>query len=484
MRVSELIPDKDSLITRNYWWKRTQLGLPAPEFEPTPGFSRMRQPAGDYPVSLPRPQSESGSPSTNSAVSSSPIQDQNQNQYSPTQDQQDQYGQAQNQYGQPQYQNNPPYQNATPQSQSEYGGQPVAPQNLSAEQRASSTSLGAQEQSQISSRIGINAQRTTITQAAPEIDWDYAVIERLDPNTLKTVLVSFDLGKLVLQHDTSQDLELQPGDVVSILSEADIRVPIAQQTKMVRLEGEFAHAGLYTVQSGDTLRTLVERVGGLTPNAYLYGSEFTRESTRAVQQARLDEYVQNLDMRIQRSNLAISASPVSSAQDIASGSAAQASARELINRLRQIRATGRIVLPFKPDNSGAGVLPDIALEDGDRFVIPHVPASINVVGAVNDQNSFLYARGRRIRSYLLQAGGLTKDADRSRSFIIRADGEVVSYESRKGLWGNQFLDLQVYPGDTIVFPEKSLGPSFMRGFLNWSQVFSQLALGAAAINVL
>ena len=481
MRVSELIPDKDSLITRNYWWKRTQLGLPAPEFEPTPGFSRMRQPAGDYPVSLPRPQSENGSPSTNSAISSSPVQDQNQNQYSPTQDQ---YGQVQNQYGQPEDQNTPPYQNATPQNRSEYGGQQGAPQNLSAEQRASSTSLGAQEQSQIFSRIGINAQRTTITQAAPEIDWDYAVIERLDPNTLKTVLVSFDLGKLVLQHDASQDLDLQPGDVVSILSEADIRVPIAQQTKMVRLEGEFAHAGLYTVQPGDTLRTLVERVGGLTPNAYLYGSEFTRESTRAVQQARLDEYVQNLDMRIQRSNLAISASPVSSAQDIASGSAAQASARELINRLRQIRATGRIVLPFKPDNSGAGVLPDIALEDGDRFVIPHVPASINVVGAVNDQNSFLYARGRRIRSYLLQAGGLTKDADRGRSFIIRADGEVVSYESRKGLWGNQFLDLQVYPGDTIVFPEKALGPSFMRGFLNWSQVFSQLALGAAAINVL
>ena len=28
----------------------------------------------------------------------------------------------------------------------------------------------------------------------------------------------------------------------------------------------------------------MERAGGLTPNAYLYGSEFTRESTRAVQQ--------------------------------------------------------------------------------------------------------------------------------------------------------------------------------------------------------
>jgi protein involved in polysaccharide export with SLBB domain len=306
----------------------------------------------------------------------------------------------------------------------------------------------------------------------------------MDPTTLKTNLVPFDLGKLVLQHDGSQDLELQPGDVVSILSEADIRVPIAQQTKFVRLEGEFVHAGLYSVQPGETLRSLVERAGGLTPNAYLYGSEFTRESTRAVQQARLDEYISNLDLRIQRSTLALAASPVSSAQDIASGASAQSSARELITRLRQIRATGRIVLEFKPDSIGANGLPDIALEDGDTFVIPHLPASINVVGAVNDQNAFLYARGRRIGSYLTMAGGLTKDADRSRSFIIRADGEVVSYESRKGLWSNEFYNLAVYPGDTIVFPEKTFKPSAMRGFLDWSQVFSQLAIGAATISLL
>jgi len=34
MRLSELIPDKDSLMSRDYWWKRSHLGLPSPEFEP------------------------------------------------------------------------------------------------------------------------------------------------------------------------------------------------------------------------------------------------------------------------------------------------------------------------------------------------------------------------------------------------------------------------------------------------------------------
>ncbi len=463
MRIRDLIPDKESLITRNYWWKRAQLGLPAPEFEPIPGFSRMRQPAENHPLTLPPPQQETNLTNPSQSEVPGSMQDQN----LPTQDQ---YFPSQDQYG--------------------YGAQQAPPQGsqqspyLSAQQRGSSTSLAAQEQSQSSSRIARSSQKTSITQTAPEVDWDYAVIQRLDSENLKTVLIPFDLGKLVLGHDESQNLELQPGDVVSILSEADIRIPIAQQTKLVKLEGEFVHAGLYTVQPGETLRSLVDRAGGLTPNAYLYGSEFNRESTRVVQQARIDEYVQNLDMRIQRGNLALAANPVSSAQDLASGNAAQGSERELITRLRQIRATGRIVMEFKPDSNGTSGLPDIALEDGDRFVIPHVPASINVVGAVNDQNSFLYARGRRVGSYLRMAGGPTKDADQRRSFVIRADGEVVSYESRKGLWGNQFDDVLMYPGDTIIVPEKAFRPSALRGFLDWSQLFSQFALGAAALSVI
>jgi protein involved in polysaccharide export with SLBB domain len=472
MRVSDLIPDKESLITRNYWWRRAQLGLPSPEFEPIPGFSTLHQPSQNHPVTLPPPAPESpySNPQTGTTVPAQ--QDQNQ--------QSGLYGQSQGQY-QDQASQTTAYGWA--------GGQQL-PQNeldypyLSAQQRSSSTSLAAQQQGENSNRANRGAQKTEITQTAPDVDWDYAVIQRLDPNNLKTVLVSFDLGALVLNHDASQNLELQPGDVVSILSESDIRVPIAQQTKLVKLEGEFVHAGFYTVQPGETLRSLVERAGGLTPNAYLYGSEFTRESTRVVQQARLDEYVQTLDMRIQRSNLALAASPVSSAQDLASGNSAQNSERELITRLRQLRATGRIVLEFQPGTRDASSLPDVSLEDGDRFVIPHVPASINVVGAVNDQNSFLYARGRRLGSYLRMAGGLTRDAERNRSFVIRANGEVVSYENRKGLWGNQFYDLPIYPGDTIVVPEKTFRPSALRGFLDWSQVFSQLAIGVAAVRIL
>lgn len=434
MHVSDLIPDKESLITRNYWWKRTQLGLPAPEFEPEPNLNNLRQPA------------------ENEGQTEFPL------------------GQGENQQGQ------------TANQQDQSGSQDNT--NLSAQQRAGNSSLAA-AQSTLSGRSLPLEQRTEVRILAPEIDWDYAVVERLDMKTLKTVFLPFDLGKLVLQHDPSQDLELEAGDVVSIFSEADIRVPIAHQTKTVTLEGEFAHAGVYTVQPGETLRDLVERAGGLTPNAYLYGSEFTRESTRALQQARIDEYVQNLSMEIQRGNLALVSSAVRSAQDLTSAASAQSGEQALLASLRQIRATGRVVLSFAPDVTAAASIPNISLEDGDRFAVPSVPATVNVVGAVYNQNSFLYASGKRAGTYLRLAGGPNRDADWRHEFIIRADGEVVSREKGKTIWeGNEFNNLRINPGDTILVPEKSFRPSALRGIIDWSQIFSQFALGAAAVNLL
>jgi len=409
MHVSDLIPDKDSLITRNYWWKRARLGLPAPE-----------------------------------EVDASTQADQQTSQNLT--------------------------QNLT--------------QNLSAQQRAGGSSLAAAQAAAAAARVSAPAQRTEIKELAPEIDWDYAVIERLDPETLKAIVIPFDLGKLVMQHDASQDLELQPGDVVSIFSQADFRVPIGHQTKQVRLDGEFAHSGIYTAQPGESLRHLIERAGGLTANAYLFGSDFTREATRVVQQARIDEYVQSLSMQIQRSNLALTASAVSSPQDLASGAAAQIGGQSLVNNLRQIRATGRIVLRFEPQNNGTDQIPDLTLENGDAFLVPPLPATVNVVGAVYDQNSFLYARGARVVTYLHYAGGANRDGDRAHEFIIRANGEVISRDRSRGLWSDDFEKLRLYPGDTIVVPEKTFRASALRGIVDWSQMFSQFALGAAALSVL
>ena len=114
------------------------------------------------------------------------------------------------------------------------------------------------------------------TRTAPEINWDYAVIQRLNPQDLTPHLVPFNLGKLVLEGDEQNNLALEPGDTVIIFSQNDIAVPIEKRSTFLRLEGEFRTAGVFRAETGETLRHLVERVGSFTNNGNLIGNTVGR----------------------------------------------------------------------------------------------------------------------------------------------------------------------------------------------------------------
>ena len=77
-----------------------------------------------------------------------------------------------------------------------------------------------------------------------------------------------------------------------------------------------------------------------------------------------------------------------------------------------------------------------------------------------------------------------READSARLFVIRADGSVISKQMRHSFWRGSLESLKLMPGDTIVVPDKIRTGGLLRGLRDWSQVFSQFALGAAAIKVI
>ena len=443
MRITDLIPNKDALLTRNYWKRKNSLvftsvdeqtqtadddngaGPPADKAHPTDSSS-----------SRGFPQEEDSGNSATAAPAPKP-EDKNQT--------------------------------------------PPADSTASGGETNGLTGSGGS----IASQTGAPSERFPVSnrvdKRVPEIDWDYAVIERLNTDDLATSLKPFNLGRALLEKDQKDNLELQPGDIVTIFSQADIHVPQTRQTTFVRLEGEFRAAGVYSVQPGETLRELVERAGGLTKQAYLFGSSFTRESTRRQQQAQLDEYSADLDRDIERAAATRSSSAVN-VQEAATVSASLESQRALAAKLRLMRATGRIVLDIAPGSIGADNIPDLPLEDGDSFVVPPRPSNVKVVGAVYDQNAFIYENSRKAEDYLQLAGGIARSGDSRHTFIIRADGSVVSRKSKAARGGLERLSMN--PGDTVVVPEIVDKTTLLRGLTDWSAIFGQFALGAAAINVL
>jgi protein involved in polysaccharide export with SLBB domain len=316
-----------------------------------------------------------------------------------------------------------------------------------------------------------------------EVNWDYAVIERISPRDLSTSLVPFNLGKAVLEADPQQNVLLRPGDVVTVFSKDDLQVSIARQTKFIRLEGEFSSPGVYQIQPGETLRQLLVRVGGFTKNAYVFGSEFTRESTRSQQEKNLQEALDRFERNMERFNITRSQS-AGTAEDAATLTSQAESQRQLVSRLRQIRPTGRIVLEV-PAFAKAADLPELPLEDGDRMFVPSRPSMVNVFGAVYTESSFIYRTDKKPKDYLAQAGGPTKSADKSSVYVLRADGSVISAQQNSFLFNSGDLgDTQIMPGDSIVVPEELDRTTLTRQLRDISQIFYQFGLGAAAIRVL
>jgi protein involved in polysaccharide export with SLBB domain len=158
--------------------------------------------------------------------------------------------------------------------------------------------------------------------------------------------------------------------------------------------------------------------------------------------------------------------------------------QSLIDRLRQAHATGRIVLNLSPGSKSASDLPEMALEDGDRLTVPSRPSTIQVIGAVFNQNAFLCSGNARVGKYLRLAGGTAREADRHQIFVLRADGSVVHRANGNSIFDSSDLDnVRLYPGDTIVVPEKIVRASALGEFIAWSEIMSQVSLGAAALNV-
>ena len=321
-----------------------------------------------------------------------------------------------------------------------------------------------------------------------DVNWDYAVIERVDRNTLNVSLIPFNLGKAMESTESQDNVLLQPGDSVTVFSQNDIQVPVAKRKVFARIEGEVNVPGVYQMSPGETIQSLIAKAGGTTTNAYLFGIEFYREQVRKEQQANLEKAVRRLESQM-RSENAKAAANDSGAQDPAAIAAklkaAKESSAEAIAKLSELKATGRISFGLAANDDSFNKLPSLKLENGDHLVIPSRPDFVHVFGAVNQESSMIWNKGGTVSKYLADAGP-TSEADLENVFVLRANGTVLSSTGRG--WFSSVNSAELMPGDSIVVPEKlnkeSAYKTFTNGLKDWAQILSGFGISAAAIKSL
>lgn len=320
-----------------------------------------------------------------------------------------------------------------------------------------------------------------------DINWDYAQIVRRVPETLQTRTLNFNLGGAVLQGHAADNVALEPGDQITLYTTAELPVPSARRTRLVTLNGEVKVPGTYQLTPGETLAQVLQRAGGLTPQAYAFGLDFRRETTRITQQQNLDRIVQRLELQAQ-SDIQAKLQNVSSPEQGVAVQQSVAADRLRLAALKSLRATGRISLRLDPER--AANLPEIVLEDGDSITVPHRPAFVAAFGAVNNENVILWKPGMTVGD-LLDLAGVTAVAEVANTHVLRADGTVLDAGNASGSFfrlGSSIRSQRLQPGDTVVVPERADRETwytrFIRGAKDITTVFYQFGLGAAAIKTL
>jgi polysaccharide export outer membrane protein len=292
---------------------------------------------------------------------------------------------------------------------------------------------------------------------------------RVSNDLRQTQLIEIDLAA-VLRGDASADLKLQPFDFLNVKE-----VPEWGEQEQVTLVGEVRFPGVYPIQRGETLRSVLDRAGGLTALAFPSGSAFTRQELRDREQEQLTRLAERL-----QTDLASAALQAAAANQGQAGQALTVG-QSLLAQVKSTKAVGRLVIDLTNVlNSPVGSANDVVLRDGDQLVIPKKKQEVTVIGEVQNGTSHFYREALTRDDYIDLSGGVTRKADSHRIYIVRADGSVVSSENAG--WFRRSGQAAMRPGDTIVVP---LDTERMPALPMWQAITGilyNLAIAAAAVN--
>lgn len=281
-------------------------------------------------------------------------------------------------------------------------------------------------------------------------------------------LIEIDLRR-ALDGDPVANIALRPFDYLVVKE-----VPLWAAQEEVEIVGEVKFPGRYPIFRGETLRSVMQRAGGMTDLAFVPGTVFTRIELRERERKQIETLAGRMQSDIAQASLqAAQETGKDAGQALAVG-------QSLLADLRNSKPMGRLVINLDESmKAKPGTEQDIVLKDGDRLQVPRITQEVTVIGEVQSATSHLYDPSFSRNDYIQMSGGLTPRADGKRIYVVRADGSVVTNAGKAWFSGGQ---VDIRPGDTIVAP---LDTERMRPLPFWTAVTTiiyNLAISAAAVN--
>jgi protein involved in polysaccharide export with SLBB domain len=205
--------------------------------------------------------------------------------------------------------------------------------------------------------------------------------------------------------------------------------------RSVEILGAVLNPGSYLMNEGDSILDVIEKSGGFTDNAYVFGTVYQNVNARAISeqasQKLYENSIQNISQIIKEGGPDTDYTPLIS----------------ILAQLKDAKVTGRVVVNLESDEKPA------LIQNGDTLLIPEKTDQVYIYGSVSDSGSALYAKGEGIEYYISKKGGLINNADKNNVFVLNPNGETFRLKIKKNLFTSLDNNVEIFPGSVIYIPE-------------------------------
>ncbi len=210
--------------------------------------------------------------------------------------------------------------------------------------------------------------------------------------------------------------------------------------RAAKISGAVKKPGKYTMAPGETLNDLIEKAGGYTENAYLFGAVYQNEDAKIINKKAKDilyqEFLDNI--------LAVSQQNISQNFDLTP-------IVKLTEEIRNSDPNGRVVIDLVNDSE----LDLYSVKEGDDLFIPENNNVVYVYGEISSEGAVMFSETKGVDYFVERSGGYKKFADRKSIYILHPNGESQLFSSKRNIFESSPKSaVKIYPGSIIFVPRE------------------------------